>query len=517
MVSAPVALEAPPASDLDPELAHALDRGGRLGRALARRMRDLPETSSAAAPTVERTPALLRLRDPGGTLALAAALAAYSRELDIPVPTDLVALGGLDEEGRVTPLPRDRHDLALTAVARERTRARVMISALSLTEARGVQTLRVDSLADAVRTLGDPPRALLTPIADVRLLDEAEVDERAYRRDEALSKVRAFLATGRGTAAERLRAQWLEGACLVHLGRPEEARTSFDLAWRLLRDVERAGPIDRAVAVYLAMAEADGFTDLFRYADALTALEQGRELAGCNSALRAKLDAFQGLVLTHAGRAAEAAVLLERACAHALPADAPRFRCWMGNALADLGDHHDAGTELSRGLTLAATVGGEAQVANQAYLHLAGARLELRRLDAGRALARAEEGVALAGADARLAPYPLSSLLHARGAALLLAGDDDRGVAALEEARALSAPTPFMALVFGRSELERARALIERVPEGAPARDALRRCRELVGGYAPARARFALELIALSGPGAAAWRALTDLLQALKY
>jgi hypothetical protein len=523
VVSAPLARESAPSHDLDPELAGALERGGRLGRALARRARGLPGDSPAAPPTIERTPPLLALRDPGGTLALPAALAAYSRELDLPLPGDLVALGGLDEAGRVAPLPPEHQALALATVARERRGARVVLSARSPAgETPGLTRLGAETLDDAVRlTLGDAAGSsgaeALAPAADARLLDEAERDERAYRRESALTKARIFLATGRGTAAERLRAQWLEGACLVHLGRPEEARTSFDLSWRLLRDVERAGPLDRAVAVYLAMAEADGFTDLFRYADALAALEQGRELAGGTAALRAKLDAFQGLVLTHAARAAEAVVLLERACTPALPADAPRFRCWLGNALADLGDHGDAAAELERGLALAVAVGGEAQAANRAYLQLAGARLELRRLDAGRALARAEEGLALANADARLAPYPLSSLLHARGAALLMAGDHERGVAALEEARSLPAPTPFMALVFGRSELERARALVEFDPDAAPARDALRRCRELIGGYAPARARFACELVALAEPGAAAARALTHLLTALKY
>jgi tetratricopeptide (TPR) repeat protein len=522
-VSAPVARGGASADDLDPDLAAALERGGRLGRAQARIARGLPGNSPAAPPTIERTPSLVALRDPGGMLALPAALAAYSRELDLPLPGDLVALGGLDQAGLITPLPAEHQALALATVARERRGARVVLSARSpAEETPGLTRLRAETLDDAVRlTLGEGSRAsgaeALAPAADARVLDEAERDERDYRREDALTKARAFLATGRGTAAERLRAQWLEGACLVHLGRPEEARTSFDLAWRLLRDVERAGPLDRAVAVYLAMAEADGFTDLFRYADALAALEQGRELAGVASALRAKLDAFQGFVLTHAGRAAEAAVLLERACAHALPADAPRFRCWLGNALADLGDHADAAAELARGLDLAAAVGGGALAANQVYLHLAGARLELRRLDAGRALGRAEEGLAVARADARLAPYPLSSLLHARGAAMVLAGDHDRGITALEEARALSAPTPFMALVFGRSELERARALVERASDGVPARDALRRCRELVGGYAPARARFASELAALAEPGSAAWLALTDLLLALKY
>lgn len=514
-VRAPLSRDGESPADLDDELRNALAHGGRLGRDLARRARGLAPGSSTTAPTIERTESLLKLHDPGGSLALAAALAACSRESEEPMPSDVVALGGLDDEGRILPVSRDRLKLALDVLARERPGVRVLLSAATSAEARAlavsVEPIFSSTLEEAVRlTLGELRPG---PAADPRLLDEAEVDERAYRHDDALAKARAFLAHGQGTGAQRLRGQWLEAACLVHLGRPEEALTAFDLAWRLARDPQRVGTLDRAVAVYLALAEADGLTDLFRYGDALAVLERGRDLAGGSFVLLAKFDYMQGQVLVHAGRGAEAVVHLERACARALAADAPRFRCWLGLALTETGDHAEAQAELERGLTLAGEAGGAALTFNQAYLLLASARLELRRLDPTRALARASEGLTLM----RTGTYPRSSLLHARGAALLLSGDRAAGVTALEEARGLGTATTFMALVCGLSELERARALVEREPEGARARDALRRARDLISGYAPARARFARELVALAEPGAPAARALSTILRALKY
>lgn len=513
-VRAPLSRDAELRPDLDPELAAGLERGGQLGRAMARRVRGLPPGAPAAPPMIERAESVAKLGDPGGTLALAAALAACSRELEVPLPSDVIALGGLDDQGRVAPLARDRFAHALQTIARERPGVRV-VAAIPGPEARplatNVKLVPVSTLEDAVRLTFGELRP--TPAADPRLLDEAELDEREYRHEEALAKARQFLAHGQGTPAQRLRGQWLEGACLVHLGRPEEALTAFDLAWRLARDPQRAGTIDRAVAVYLALAEADGLTDLFRYGEALARLEQGRELAGSSVVFLSKFDYFQGLVLVHAGRAREAIVLLERACAHALPADAPRFRCWLGLALTEIGDHSDAVKELERGLALVVQAGGAAVPFNRAYLLLACARLELRRLDAARALACAEEGLALL----RTGSYPRASLLHARGAALLLGGDLGAGLAALEEARGLGTATPFMRLVCGLAELERALALVEREPNGARTRDALRRSRELVSGYAPARARFSRELAVLAEPGPSAARALSTILRALKY
>lgn len=509
-------------AELDSELMSALAHGGRLGQALGRRARRIyaEPATSAAALQIDATPAAARLSDPGGMTALAAALAACSLTLGSPLPEGTLAVGALDDDGRVLPLDRQRLALVVDAVRKEHPGARLVLPSQNAADARGIaggiRLLPAATLHEAAEVAFGELRAVAgaAPPELAQVLDDAEVAERAHQPAAGLEGARRFLATGQGTKCEQLRALWLEGACLVHLGRPDEARSTFERAHVLVRCLAGAGELEPRIAVYLAMAQAEAFSDIFRFSDALAALEHGREHAGPSPLLQSKLDAFHGFVLLHAGRADEALVLLWRACARALPADAPRFHCWLAQAHTDLGDVGDALNAARRGLALAERLGGGN--ANRTYLLLAEARAHLRRLCPNEAIACAEAGEKLASAEPGLSPYPLAGLKHARGAALLLGGRVEEGLTELESGGKSLGP-PLIDFVVGLGDVERARALLEREPASSRATVALARAQAVVSGYAPARARFASQLEAMERGGRVAARAMAVVLRTIKY
>lgn len=502
---------------LDPALDAALEASKRLGWHLARRHRQLPVDEDAGAVEIAlctQAPDPL-LKEAMRTAGLAVALVAYSRERSLPVPPDLYVVGGLTADGRVEPIAPERLALLLGAASREHPGARVMIAQSTLEALRvrpdDLVLVGAESLAEAVQQAF--PDASPEPAGDVAaLLDEAAREERAYRHEAALTKARQALALPQASAAERLRARGLEGACLVHLGRPDEAAMTFAQAWKLTTELDARGELEHRDAVLLALGDADRLTDALDHAQALATLERARTLTAGAPGLRAKVDGFQGFVLIQASRDDEAVPLLERAARTVDRADSVRFRCWLVLALTALGRTADADLLLARTTADAEAHAGPTLLANRAYLGRARALLELRRLRPQAALEACDAALPVASS---LGVYPRSSLLHARGVALAALGRTEEALATWFGARELPRQGAFLDLVAGLPELEAAAFLAAHVPSDPRTAPALQRARGLLEGYAPAARRFASALASWDGPWVA--ERLRSVLAALRY
>lgn len=503
---------------IHPQLIQALQAGAKLGWELAAQHLGRDELVGEP-PLVALDLELLAagMRGSEEALGLAAALASYSRVFNLPVPDDLHAAGTLTDAG-VGAVEREALIAQLGAIARERPGARVILAQEQATElttiADDLELIGVVGLEEAVRTacgLGKP-REVEEPWL---LLDEAFRDERAYRREDALQKARRAFAVEKAGDQELLRARWLEGMCLVHLGRPTEAHEPFAHAWELVDLLRERGQLEHEDVIYLALGQADGHTDTFEYERALSVLERARSLTTGSPKLRAKIDGFLGLVRIHAGRADEAEPVLRRALGTQLRLDRPRFHCWLALALAELGRCTDAALEVERGLALAQLLQGPAQAANRAYLLRARAIVELSRSNPAAAQDAAETGLAIAR-EAQLT-YPASSLIRLRGAALIARGELDAGLEALAEAEVHTSPSPFMALVHGLAQFEAVRALLEFRPKDPSLGERISRVEALIRAYGPAAERFSGELRRLSGEPSGALRAVRRVLSELRY
>lgn len=513
------------------ELAKVLAQAGRFGLDQAWRVRHGAALSAASdvsfpAPSL-RCDLEAGLEARGSSVGLAAALAAYSRQLDLPAPPVLVT-GELDPAtGEVKAVQARTVEEKLRAAVREHPGRDVLLPAgnqrhvPALAEAQARLAFVATFAEAADRVFGPSHRTNLGAAPGQRLLDDAFVLERAYDREGALGKTREFL-TQHGPSAkpdDLLRAHWIAGACLVHLARPEEAVEELEAARQLLSRVDPEG-VDSDNCVFLALAEADRLADTFEIDRGLAVLEEARAWAS-SGPLRAKVHGFRGLLLHYAGRHDEALQALERAVDLAGDRlDAARFGCWRALACTALGQEHDAHAAIEEGLALARAVDHGAARFHEAYLERALARLELACHRPAAALAAADRGLALlACVVPRAQPYPCSSLHHLRGRALLMQGPLEPALAALEAVRPIvgSAKSPFGRLVAGLALIERA-AVFEEHDAPASTREAAHaEARELVAGYLPAARRFVRELGMLPERGRRASESERRILGALPY
>lgn len=479
----------------DPALKRSLASAAALGVGLARRdrgLRLLGQDELPPAPYPRMDFAELGPAGVGRSLELAAALAAYSREVDRPVPWRLAVTGQLDvDTATVEPIDPATLREKLAAAARERPGARVLVPRAherQVPSVPGIDVIFVSTFGEAVEaTFGRSIRTAMTASEPQRLLDDAFHKERTYDREGALQCAVTFLSqhAGEATQGELLRAEWLAGMNLVHLGRPDEARGHFDRAWPVARALEAAGDLDHSDAVFLALGHADGLADVFEQGAALATLELALGYARGLPAMRSKLEGMRGLILTYAHRAAEAEPALRAALRTADRLDRARFHCWLSLALTDLGRFDEAQDEINTGLGWVERLRGPAHRMDAIYLQRARARLELGRLLPRSAEAAADAGLNLC--EPTEFPYPRTSLIRLRGLAKFARGDVKDGIATLLSLRQFvaKAKTPFMRLVHGLGLIALAERLLTREPDTELTRESTAEARGLIEGYAP--------------------------------
>lgn len=501
----------------------ALEDGWRYGELAARRALGLEGDVKPGIPELRPALELTGLTGEGASLGLAAAVAAYSRRLDLPVPGDLLMTGVLDPAtGEVLPV-QGGSVLAekLGAAARECPRARVLYPRAQSGDVpeplrAALDLVPVALFSEAIEhALGQAHLQQASQDELLARLSQAFDAERAYDFGRAIDLAQSVASIPGATPRQRLRASWIVGACLVHQGRPEDAGRSFEEARALVAELEASDSLEFSDLIYLAMAEADRLADTFEFEQALARLDQARRWAPSDE-LRAKHSGLRGLVLHYAGRHAEAVSAADDALRRAeQPLDRARFHCWRALARTALGQRAEALRDVEEGLELCRAVRPPRERPQVAYLLRARARLELSRGEPEAALESARQALETWGPRRG---YPWPSLQHLQGRALLELGRPDVGLQELEAVRselAGSELSPFGRLACSLALLERAAWLVEH--ERPEAAEALADARSRIEGYEPARRRFAAELADLDRPGPSAAAALRRVLEALPY